>query len=88
MGTVCPSRSNNSITKPSLNSNCTLKTNNSFIFQENQKALSYNFAKEILITKTELEKKNSLIEELKQKVDESKTECTYQLRLYILTPLL
>ena len=27
-----------------------------------------------------MEKKNSLIETLRQKVDESKTECTYQLR--------
>jgi hypothetical protein len=35
---------------------------------------------EILITKSELEEKNNLIEELRQKVDESKTECTYQLR--------
>ncbi|XP_023325857.1 cilia- and flagella-associated protein 57 [Eurytemora carolleeae] len=49
--------------------------------EENQEALKYNYAREILITKSELESKNSLIEELKQKVDESKTECTYQLRL-------
>ena len=74
----------------------------------------YNYALEILITKSELEEKNGetlfyhhlvdrqtkinnfifdfvenlihflctgLIEELKQKVDESKTECAYQLRL-------
>ena len=41
----------------------------------------YTFAEEILITKTELEQKNILIDELKQKVDESKTECAYQLRL-------
>ena len=41
----------------------------------------YNYAVEILITKTELEEKNNLIEDLKQKVDESKTECAYQLRL-------
>ena len=41
----------------------------------------YNYAEEILITKTELEGKNILIDELKQKVDESKTECAYQLRL-------
>jgi hypothetical protein len=40
----------------------------------------YNYALEILITKSELEEKNNLIEELRQKVDESKTECTYQLR--------
>ena len=39
------------------------------------------FRQEILITKSELEEKNNLIEELKQKVDESKTECAYQLRL-------
>ena len=41
----------------------------------------YNYAEEILITKTELEEKNILINDLKQKVDESKTECAYQLRL-------
>ena len=41
----------------------------------------YSYALEILITKSELEEKNGLIEELKQKVDESKTECAYQLRL-------
>ena len=41
----------------------------------------YIYAEEILITKTELEEKNILIDELKQKVDESKTECAYQLRL-------
>ena len=41
----------------------------------------YTFAVEILITKTELEEKNNLIEDLRQKVDESKTECAYQLRL-------
>ena len=41
----------------------------------------YGFAVEILITKTELEEKNNLIEDLRQKVDESKTECAYQLRL-------
>ena len=46
--------------------------------QEQEK---YNYAEEILITKTELEQKNILIDELKQKVDESKTECAYQLRL-------
>ena len=46
--------------------------------QEQEK---YNYADEILITKTELEEKNILIDELKQKVDESKTECAYQLRL-------
>ncbi len=51
-----------------------------YVLQENQEALKYNYAREILITKSELESKNSLIEELKQKVDESKTECTYQLR--------
>ena len=37
--------------------------------------------REILITKSELEEKNGLIDDLKQKVDESKTECAYQLRL-------
>ena len=42
---------------------------------------SYPFALEILITKSELEEKNMLIDDLKQKVDESKTECAYQLRL-------
>lgn len=41
----------------------------------------YPFAVEILITKSELEEKNNLIEDLRQKVDESKTECAYQLRL-------
>ena len=46
-----------------------------------QEPEKYNFAEEILITKTELEEKNILIDELKQKVDESKTECAYQLRL-------
>ena len=46
-----------------------------------QEQEQYNFAEEILITKTELEEKNILIDELKQKVDESKTECAYQLRL-------
>lgn len=48
-----------------------------------KKETVYNYAIEILISKSELEKKNSLIEELKQKVDESKTECTYQLRQQI-----
>ena len=43
----------------------------------------YTFAVEILITKSELEEKNNLIEDLKQKVDESKTECAYQLRLKV-----
>ena len=43
--------------------------------------MPYNYAEEILITKTELEEKNILIVDLKQKVDESKTECAYQLRL-------
>ena len=42
---------------------------------------SYPYALEILITKSELEEKNGLIDHLKQKVDESKTECAYQLRL-------
>ena len=42
---------------------------------------TYPFALEILITKSELEEKNFLIDDLKQKVDESKTECAYQLRL-------
>ena len=42
-----------------------------------QEPEKYNFAEEILITKTELEEKNILIDELKQKVDESKTECAY-----------
>ena len=46
-----------------------------------QEPEQYNFAEEILITKTELEEKNIMIDELKQKVDESKTECAYQLRL-------
>ena len=44
----------------------------------------YTFAVEILITKSELEEKNNLIEDLKQKVDESKTECAYQLRLKVI----
>ena len=43
----------------------------------------YTFAVEILITKSELEEKNNLIEDLRQKVDESKTECAYQLRLKV-----
>ena len=42
---------------------------------------TYPYALEILITKSELEEKNGLIDDLKQKVDESKTECAYQLRL-------
>ena len=42
---------------------------------------TYPYALEILITKSELEEKNGLIDHLKQKVDESKTECAYQLRL-------
>ena len=46
-----------------------------------EQELPYNYAEEILITKTELEEKNILINDLKQKVDESKTECAYQLRL-------
>jgi hypothetical protein len=48
--------------------------------QEAKEVEAYNYALEILITKSELEEKNNLIEELRQKVDESKTECTYQLR--------
>ncbi len=48
--------------------------------QEVKEVEPYNYALEILITKSELEEKNNLIEELRQKVDESKTECTYQLR--------
>ena len=47
----------------------------------------YTFAVEILITKSELEEKNNLIEDLKQKVDESKTECAYQLRLKVILVL-
>ena len=55
------------------------------IVQESQEAVppqeTYPYALEILITKSELEEKNGLIDDLKQKVDESKTECAYQLRL-------
>jgi hypothetical protein len=50
------------------------------LWQEVKDVEPYNYALEILITKSELEEKNNLIEELRQKVDESKTECTYQLR--------
>jgi hypothetical protein len=52
----------------------------SLLWQEVKDVEPYNYALEILITKSELEEKNNLIEELRQKVDESKTECTYQLR--------
>lgn len=39
------------------------------------------YAEEILITKSELEEKNQLINELKSRVDELKTENEYQMRL-------
>ena len=41
----------------------------------------FQYAAEILITKSELEDKNKLVFTLQQQVDETKTESEYQLRL-------
>ena len=44
------------------------------------KSLRFEYANEILITKTELEEKNRLVFNLQQQVDETKTESEYQVR--------
>ena len=45
------------------------------------KAEEFEYANEILITKSELEEKNRLVFNLQQQVDETRTESEYQLRL-------
>ena len=46
-----------------------------------RKDTDFQYAAEILITKSELEDKNKLVFTLQQQVDETKTESEYQLRL-------
>ena len=43
--------------------------------------MEFEYANEILITKSELEEKNRLVFNLQQQVDETRTESEYQLRL-------
>ena len=45
------------------------------------KEVEFEYANEILITKSELEEKNRLVFNLQQQVDETRTESEYQLRL-------
>ena len=51
------------------------------VSQQQQADGKFEYANEILITKTELEEKNRLVFNLQQQVDETKTESEYQLRL-------
>ena len=46
-----------------------------------RKDAEFQYAAEILITKSELEEKNRRVFTLQQQVDETKTESEYQLRL-------
>ena len=45
------------------------------------KGTRFEYANEILITKTELEEKNRLVFNLQQQVDETRTESEYQVRI-------
>ena len=51
------------------------------ITDKKPKAEEFEYANEILITKSELEEKNRLVFNLQQQVDETRTESEYQLRL-------
>ncbi len=53
-----------------------------FFIKQKDKSSRFEYANEILITKTELEEKNRLVFNLQQQVDETKTESEYQVQEY------